>query len=94
MVLGKAYADSKNGGPRLCEEGYLVWRSRPPVGMVPCGMVTKGPDKASRGSLQGCEATEQAQTGLRADVLQGVICRRPRLQILPTIPPQSLRVIR
>jgi hypothetical protein len=50
--------------------------------MVPCTLVSKGPDKLSWKSLPGSDAPEQAQTGHREDVLQGPSLRRYWLQSL------------
>jgi hypothetical protein len=60
-VLGKKPAPTaKVGGPRLCEEGCLVWIQRPPMCMVLCTLVSKGPDQVSWTSLPGSDAAEQA----------------------------------
>jgi hypothetical protein len=48
--------------------------------MVPCTLVSKGPDKLSWKSPPGSDAPEQAQTGQCEDVLQGVFCRGPSLR--------------
>jgi hypothetical protein len=48
--------------------------------MVPCTLVSKGPGKSSWKSLPGSDAPEQAQTGQRKDVLQGVFCRGTSLR--------------
>jgi hypothetical protein len=43
--------------------------------MVPCTLVSKGPDQGSWKTCPGSDAAEQAQTGQREDVLQRVFCR-------------------
>jgi hypothetical protein len=48
--------------------------------MVPCTLVSKGPGKSCWKSPPGSDAPEQAQTGQREDVLQGVFCRGPSLR--------------
>jgi hypothetical protein len=81
-VLGKKPTlTAEVGGARLCEEGCLVWRERPPMCMVPCTLVSTGPDQVSRRSLPGSDVAEQAQTGQCKDGLQGTFCRGPLLCI-------------
>jgi hypothetical protein len=59
--------------------------------MVPCTLVSKGPDKLSWKSLPGSDAPEQAQTGQREDVLQGVFAEDPHCADIGYIPSTNFK---